>query len=236
MGGSAAGKGDGTSGGGDRSEALGGGGGVLQTFIILVCVSIYWNSLQCGFVFDDMSAIRDNRDLRPHVPLQNLFRNDFWGTPMNKEQSHKSYRPVTVITFRLNYLMHELEPLGYHLVNILLHAGVTLTYHSLCCSLLSRPAAGVAALLFAVHPVHTEAVTGVVGRAELLASLFFLSALLRYKELAASGRGSVRLEWKGLMWISVLVALSMLCKEQGITVLGLCVLHEMFVEQGITVL
>merc|ERR1719189_1127623 len=72
------------------------GGGLIQTVLVLVCVSLYWNSLQCGFVFDDISAIRDNRDLRPHVPLANLFENDFWGTPMQKEQSHKSYRPPHV--------------------------------------------------------------------------------------------------------------------------------------------
>ena len=168
--------------------------------------------------------------MRPHVPVQNVFKNDFWGTPMNKEQSHKSYRPLTVLTFRLNYLVHELEPLGYHLVNIILHAGVTIMYHRLCSSLLSQASAAVAALLFAVHPVHTEAVTGVVGRAELLASLFFLSALLKYKSL--SWRRTV--EWKGLMWISVLVALSMMCKEQGITVIALCALHEIFVEQKLS--
>jgi hypothetical protein len=112
--------------------------GIVQTFIALVCVSIYWNSLQCGFVFDDMSAIRDNRDLRPHVPEENLFHNDFWGTPMNKEQSHKSYRPLTVLTFRLNYLVHELAPLGYHLVNLCLHTAVSLLYHALCRQRLTR--------------------------------------------------------------------------------------------------
>ena len=149
---------------------------------------------------------------------------------MDKEQSHKSYRPLTVLSFRLNYLVQELEPLGYHLVNILLHAGVTIMYHRLCTSLLSQASAAVAALLFAVHPVHTEAVTGVVGRAELLASLFFLTALLRYKSLA--WRRTV--EWKGLMWVSVMVALAMLCKEQGITVIALCALHEIFVEQKLS--
>ena len=171
------------------------------------------------------------RDLRPHVPVENLFRNDFWGTPMNKEQSHKSYRPLTVLTFRLNYLVHELAPLGYHLVNLCLHTGVTLLYHSLCCSLLSRPAAALAALLFAVHPVHTEAVTGVVGRAELLASLFFLYALLRYQRLSADRRS---VGWRCLMLVSVLVSMSMLCKEQGITVIAVCAIHEIFVNQKLS--
>jgi hypothetical protein len=55
--------------------------------ILLAAVALcYYNSLQCGFVFDDMSAIRDNKDLRPETPLTNLFWNDFWGTPMHKVQ------------------------------------------------------------------------------------------------------------------------------------------------------
>jgi hypothetical protein len=45
-------------------------------------VGCYWNTLWCGFVFDDVSAILDNKDLRPATPLRNLFQNDFWGTPM----------------------------------------------------------------------------------------------------------------------------------------------------------
>ena len=53
--------------------------------VILVLTSAcYYNSLQCGFVFDDITAVRDNKDLRPHTPLSNLLHNDFWGTPMQK--------------------------------------------------------------------------------------------------------------------------------------------------------
>ena len=52
--------------------------------LAVVCIVCYYNSLQCGFVFDDISAIKDNRDLRPHTPIKNIFFNDFWGTPMEK--------------------------------------------------------------------------------------------------------------------------------------------------------
>ena len=128
----------------------------VNTALFLLCVALYWNSLAGDFVFDDVTAIRDNRDLRPHVAWRNLLYNDFWGTPMSKEQSHKSYRPVTVATFRLNYALGELDPMGYHLANVLLHGAVTLLYHSLCARLLggSGTAAVVAAALFAAHPVR----------------------------------------------------------------------------------
>ena len=49
----------------------------------VACVA-FWNAAQCGFVFDDISAIKDNKDIRPHTPIANLFFNDFWGTLMTK--------------------------------------------------------------------------------------------------------------------------------------------------------
>jgi len=57
---------------------------VYGTVVIIACSLCYYNSLNCGFVFDDVSAVKDNRDLRPHTPISNLFFNDFWGTSMQK--------------------------------------------------------------------------------------------------------------------------------------------------------
>ena len=56
----------------------------VSGILLAVVLACYYNSLACEFVFDDMSAIVSNKDLRPQTPLTNLFRNDFWGTPMNK--------------------------------------------------------------------------------------------------------------------------------------------------------
>lgn len=62
---------------------------VYATIIAFVCILCFYNTLYCGFVFDDISAIKENRDLRPHSPLRNVFLNDFWGTPMHKVSSQK---------------------------------------------------------------------------------------------------------------------------------------------------
>ena len=78
--------------------------------LILLSIIVYSNSPGCDFVFDDISAIKDNRDLRPTTPWADLLRNDFWGSPIDVERSHKSYRPFTVATFRLNYMFDYLEP------------------------------------------------------------------------------------------------------------------------------
>ena len=52
--------------------------------LLVASIGIYLNALGAGFVFDDVSAVRDNRDLRPQTPITNLFFNDFWGTGMQK--------------------------------------------------------------------------------------------------------------------------------------------------------
>ncbi|XP_061531867.1 protein O-mannosyl-transferase TMTC3 isoform X2 [Phycodurus eques] len=201
---------------------------LLLTSLVVAC---YWNSLSCGFVFDDVSAILDNKDLRPTTPLRSLFLNDFWGTPMAEERSHKSYRPLTVLTFRLNYLLSELSPASYHLLNVALHAVACLLFLRVCRLFLDRTSGLVAALLFAVHPIHTEAVTGVVGRAELLSSIFLLAAFLAYTKSTGADHSIV---WAPIAVTVVLVAAATLCKEQGITVVGVCCVYEVFVAQGFT--
>ena len=126
----------------------------------LVGVGVYLNTLSHELVFDDIPAIQFNKDLRPQASWSSLLVHDYWGTPLKDPLSHKSYRPLCVATFRLNYLLHELEPMGYHLVNILLHGVVCYLYVQLCGLVLSEvwPAL-IAGLLFAVHPIHTEAVS-----------------------------------------------------------------------------
>lgn len=64
-----------------------------------------------------------------------------------------------MLTFRLNYLFSELSPASYHLFNVVLHAAVCVLFLRVCRTFLDRTSSLVAALLFAVHPIHTEAVS-----------------------------------------------------------------------------
>ena len=134
--------------------------GVSAQLCAVVAFLVYLNSLSCDLVFDDVAAVSKNRDLHPTTSWLSLLSNDFWGQSLDYKYSHKSYRPLTVATFRLNYMLHELEPLGYHLVNVLLHSAVCYLYVLLCGVVFSEvwPAL-IAGLLFAVHPIHTEAVS-----------------------------------------------------------------------------
>ena len=187
-----------------------------------------------------------NDDLRPTASWTSLLTNDFWGTPLAHSGSHKSFRPVCTASFRVNYLLGELSPYGYHLVNVVLHAVATVLFLVLCLHLFGGKLAvsSFAAVLFAVHPVHCEAVAGVVGRADVLACVFFLLACLCY--LKACGSAIIPpitaiqrhrptriaplhsvVAWLGCT--SMCACLGMFSKESGITVLGILVLYDVLV-------
>lgn len=72
----------------------------LYAIPFLVAVLCYLNSLDGELVHDDIPAIMNNMDLRPETPIMGIFMNDYWGKPMSDNTSHKSYRPITVLTFR----------------------------------------------------------------------------------------------------------------------------------------
>ncbi len=110
------------------------------------------------------------------------MQDDFWGTPLTHNGSHKSYRPLCTLTFKLNYLISGFQPFGYHLVNLILHVISTHLFLTLAESMApTHLSVLLSGTLFALHPVHCEAVAGVVGRADLLAAIFFILALLAYQ-------------------------------------------------------
>jgi protein O-mannosyl-transferase len=97
--------------------------------------------------------------------------------------NNNAFRSVTIASFALNWAAAGAHPLVFHLVNLLLHTAVVVVLYLVLRSLLdSVPNASTiafaAALLFAVHPIHTEAVASIVGRSELLAAGFLLAAWL----------------------------------------------------------
>lgn len=69
-------------------------------FITILSLFCYLNTLNGQFVFDDVEAVVKNKDVLASEPVTNLLKNDFWGTSILKNHSHKSYRPITVLSFR----------------------------------------------------------------------------------------------------------------------------------------
>ncbi|XP_013187086.2 protein O-mannosyl-transferase TMTC2 [Amyelois transitella] len=167
-----------------RSEAT--NMGAVTFFCVAVAFLLYYNTLDAGFVYDDRRAILSNPDVMGHTTIGALFDNDFWGTPLNDPGSHGSYRPLCVISYRLNYIFSGFKPYSYHLVNVMLHCTATILVIMLARILMPAYAVkigtAVAGLTFAVHPIHTEAVAGIVGRADVAACNFFLLSFLLYSK------------------------------------------------------
>ena len=172
-------------------------------FSAATAAAVYLSSLSCEFVFDDHLAIDNNADVAPGASFADLFAHDFWGKALVKEDSHKSFRPLTVLSFRAHtwWTGQPPAPKAFHAVNIVLHAAATACVSCLAGWLWAqrggRPRPRVALLagtVFAVHPVHVEAVTGVVGRAELLCALGCFASAAAY--VGCASRSSARAGWR----------------------------------------
>ena len=183
--------------------------------VFLISVVTYRNVYRCDFVFDDHLAIRRNRDVdTSETSWRDVWSHDFWGKDLKAIDSHKSWRPITVLSFRLDHYFFEFNASYYHVMNSVYHALVSSCVVPFCFYLFCRDhestnrnvldQALMAGILFAVHPVHVEAVAGTVGRADILCAGFAMLSFF--------------LHGKGFQFISILMLIfATLCKDTGIT-------------------
>jgi protein O-mannosyl-transferase len=152
---------------------------LLSFLLILSCVlAVYFNSLKAPFIWDDQALVLRNPLIRSVAHLKDIFVRDLYsGVSVNSN----FYRPVQNLSYLWDYHFWELDPFGYHLTNILLQVLVSFLVLLLAYSLTGSFVVSLsAALLFAVCPLHTQAVTYISGRAEMLMALFLLSSLLSF--------------------------------------------------------
>lgn len=156
---------------------------------------VYWPALSGGFLWDDTDWIRDNETLRT---AHGLWR--IWFEPGAVIQ----YYPLTYTSWWLDYQLWDLSPTVMHVENVLLHAANALLF-GLLLRRLSLPGAVFAAVLFLVHPVHSESVAWLVERKNTLSALFYLGAChLWLSHLKAPTRGT--LVRTGLLYLAALLA------------------------------
>jgi protein O-mannosyl-transferase len=136
-------------------------------------IACYANALANGFALDDQFITNNPNDA---LRIGNALR--LLATPYHFQAVSGLYRPVTLLSLALDRALFADAPAGFHAVNVILHAIASLLVLRLARRFLPAAAAIGAALLFAVHPVHTEAVTYVNGRADVLCALFGVAALL----------------------------------------------------------
>ncbi len=193
---------------------------LLIIFIILFSsVAVYFNSLSNDFVYDDKFQVLENRWIKDIKYIPDIFFKNVWGFRAESAITNY-YRPLMHIIYMFNYYVFGLRPWGFHLVNILFHAGVSVLVFIVTLRLLdeSQPSASnanvipsfVAALLFATHPIHTEAVTWIAGLPDLSFTFFYLLSFYLY---IRSGRG-----FKSSYFLSVAsFFLAAFCKEPALT-------------------
>jgi tetratricopeptide (TPR) repeat protein len=157
--------------------------------LVAACVVSYANGLTGDFTYDDKAIILNNARIRSPAGLVSIFTTPYFGGPRGQGTA---YRPILLVSYAMQYWLHGAAPVGFHVVNLALHVLATLLLaRTLALIDVARPVAFGAALVFAVHPVHVEAVTSLVGRGETLAAAFVLGALLfalRYRSQTRNRR------------------------------------------------
>ncbi|HEY6006460.1 MAG TPA: tetratricopeptide repeat protein [Anaeromyxobacter sp.] len=162
------------------------------SLLVAAALAAYWNSFDVPLQFDDLVLISDNPAVHaPELSLEQLSR---------AASGFPFHRWLPYATFAANHAVHGLRPFGYHLVNWALHAGNALLVALVARQLLAalrfedvrarRRTATIAGLLFALHPVHTQAVTYVVQRMTSLGTAFALASVALW--LAARSAGGAR--------------------------------------------
>lgn len=187
--------------------------------VALVSLAAYANSLGNGFAYDDVAIVQENPNVSSPT-AEAILEGAYW--PKSPE-GRGLYRPTVIAFFALQWWAFDGSPLGFHAVNVALHTTASLLVLMLLSTVAPLLPAIVGALLFAVHPVHVEAVANVVGQSEILAAVAVALACWLY--LAGS-------QWRGaaraarLAAVPALYALGLGAKEIAVTLPALLVLLE----------
>jgi tetratricopeptide (TPR) repeat protein len=190
-----------------------------------IVLAAWANSFQCGFVLDNKALLL--MDVKVHqVTRENiaLILNHTWFWPA---MEGGLYRPVTTLSWLFNYaiLGNTDHPAGYHWINLLLHAGNVLLVFALARRLVKDPGPSfLIAALWAVHPVLTESVTNIVGRADLLAGMTTLGGLLIY--LRSTETSGWR-QWAWLVALTAVTTVGVFSKESAVAVAAIIALYEL---------
>ena len=162
----------------------------LSFLLGLIAFAVYANTLKNGFVLDDSVMIVNNDYVKEGIAAipKLLVTPHQMGHWVN---ANDEYRPLALVMHAAEYQLWELSPMPYHFINILLFAGCVVLLFLFLWELLARKrmaVAFIAALLFALHPIHTEVVANVKSGDELLSFLLAFAGLLVCTRYARDGR------------------------------------------------
>lgn len=177
----------------------------MGLLLAIATILFYQQAWRAGYIWDDDIYVTGNKLLTAPDGLRRIWFSF---------DSPSQYFPLVYTTFRFEYALWGLNPAGYHVVNILLHAANALLVWRLL-GLLRVPGAWLAAAIFALHPVHVESVAWITERKNVLMGFFFLLALLFWTHFVES-----RSRWKWRFYALALIcyALALFSKTTACTI------------------
>ncbi len=220
----------------------------LSLALLLVCVAVFANAVHSGLTYDDKYFTPDEVQWSLASVAQ-LFSEDAWaaaGAPS------RLYRPLMWLLLWAEGALHGPRPLWFHLTCVALHAAATLLLFAVLRQVLALAAqeppettasvadspalatasegsrswaAAAGALLFAVHPVHTEAINSIFNRSEILVTLAVLTALwLLLRRLLTRAAGLAQVQRTTWLQLAVIYLAALLCRESALSLPALVLL------------
>jgi Flp pilus assembly protein TadD len=186
--------------------------------ITLAGIVVYLTSLSGAFIWDDVHFIKDNIFLRSPAYLLRILTAD---VAAGSGEIYNYYRPLTTVTYLLDYSLWRLNPAGYHISGILLHILVAVAVYLLLLLLFrDNLVALIAGLIYVIHPIQTETVAYISGRPDSLAALCILACFISYLK---------QIDIRGIRLTALtpfLYLLALLSRENSVVLPGLLLLYH----------
>jgi protein O-mannosyl-transferase len=193
----------------------------LVAILLFVTFLCYGNILTNGFVYDDDLQLLNNPYIRSWHFVPQIFGTTVWSF-LGQAGSTNYYRPLMTLSYLVWWKIFGPMPFPFHLFSVVVHAGVVImVFYTGLRVFADRRIAWCAALLFAIHPVHTETVDWVDALGELEMSFFFLCAFWLF---AAPEKPT----WKQQTALAILFALALLSKEPALMLVPIAILFQHF--------
>jgi len=195
--------------------------------IIALGFAVYSNSLSGEFIWDDEFLIEDNVHIKNPSHISKIFTQNIGAGAGDR---YAFYRPLQIVTYMIDYSLWNLNAKGYHLTNILLHILTALSVFWLIYTIFKDALLSfLTGCFFVVHPIHTEAITYIAGRADALSLLFMLLCTIFYIKSSLSKNIGIYI----LMLLSYTLAL--LSKENSLILPVLLLLYSYSFEEKLKI-
>lgn len=192
--------------------------------VVVLAVAASASGILNGFAFDDVQIIQTNARVHSLGGIWHLFGQTYWPP----EEGNSLYRPLLMVAFTIQWVIGQGSPLPFHIANVMVYAAACVALYRLLLLMVSRETAFLAAALFAVHPVHVEAVANIVGQAELWVALLIFLATARYIRARRDGR----LDLRESATIGALYLTAMMFKEHAVVLPGVLMVADLLLVQN----